>query len=199
MVAKTWRLYLTSSNAHFRNYISVSIMKINTNFPIIKPPVLSCLHYKVRVSPSWWVASINWRHSPGNFPRNTDTISKKPSVVHLSYHLGLPLHHILNLSNSYLHILFFPKINFIIKMIKSRRMRWVRHIARIRAKRNAYRILVGKPEGKRSLGRPRNRRVDKIKMDLWEIGWDGMDWINMAQDRDQRRALVNTEMNLRVP
>jgi hypothetical protein len=66
-------------------------------------------------------------------------------------------------------------------------------------KRNAYRILVGKPEGKRLLGRPRRRWVDNIKMDLREIGWDSMDWIDLAQDRDQWRALVNTAMNLRVP
>jgi hypothetical protein len=65
--------------------------------------------------------------------------------------------------------------------------------------RNKYRILVGKPEGKRSLGRPRRRWVDNIKIDLGEIGWDGRDWMKLAQDRDQWRALVNTEMNLRVP
>jgi hypothetical protein len=66
-------------------------------------------------------------------------------------------------------------------------------------KRNAYRILVGKPEGKSPLGRPRRRGVDNIKMDLREIGWDGMDCIDLAQDRDRWRALVNTVMNLRVP
>jgi hypothetical protein len=60
-------------------------------------------------------------------------------------------------------------------------------------------ILVGKPEGKRPLGRPRRRWVDTIEMDLREIGWDGMDWIHLAQDRDQWRALVNTVMTLRVP
>jgi hypothetical protein len=65
-------------------------------------------------------------------------------------------------------------------------------------KRNAYRILVGKPEGKRPLGRPRRKWVDNIKMDLREIGWDSMDWIDLAQDRDQWRALVKTVMNLRV-
>jgi hypothetical protein len=64
---------------------------------------------------------------------------------------------------------------------------------------NAYRILVGKPEGKRPLGRRRDRWVDNIKMDLREIRWDGLDWIDLAQDRDQWRALVNTVMNLRVP
>jgi hypothetical protein len=66
-------------------------------------------------------------------------------------------------------------------------------------KRNAYRILEGKPEGKRPLGRPRCRCVDNIKTDLIEIGWDGMDWVKLAQDRDQWRTLVNMEMNLRVP
>jgi hypothetical protein len=66
------------------------------------------------------------------------------------------------------------------------------------AKRNACRILVGKPEGKRPLGRPRRKWVDNIRMDLRGIGWDGVDCIDMAQDRDQRRALVNTVLNLRV-
>jgi hypothetical protein len=64
--------------------------------------------------------------------------------------------------------------------------------------RNAYRILVGEPEGKRPLERRRRRWVDNIKMDLEEIGWDGRDWIELAQDRDRWRALVNTVMNLRV-
>jgi hypothetical protein len=86
-------------------------------------------------------------------------------------------------------------------MIKSRRMRWTGHVARMGDTRNAYtrRILVGKPEGKRPLGRPRRRWVDNIKMDLREIGWDGVDWIKLVPDRDQWRALVNTVMNLRVP
>jgi hypothetical protein len=66
-------------------------------------------------------------------------------------------------------------------------------------KRNAYRILVGNPEGKRPLGRPRCKWVDNIKMDLREIGWDGMDWIDLAQNRDQWRALVNAVMNFRFP
>jgi hypothetical protein len=66
-------------------------------------------------------------------------------------------------------------------------------------KRNAYRILVGKPEGKRPLERPRRRCVDNIKINLREIGLDGMDWIDLSQDRYQWRALVNTVINLRVP
>jgi hypothetical protein len=65
--------------------------------------------------------------------------------------------------------------------------------------RNAYRILVGNPEGKRPLRRRRCRWVDNIKIDIREIGWDGIDWIELAQDRNQWRALVNTVMNLRVP
>jgi hypothetical protein len=66
-------------------------------------------------------------------------------------------------------------------------------------KRNTCRILVGKPEGKRPLGRPKSKSVDNIKIDLRETGWGGMGWIDLAQDRDQRRALVNTVMNIRVP
>jgi hypothetical protein len=68
-------------------------------------------------------------------------------------------------------------------------------VARNGETRNTYRILVGKPEGER----PRRRWVDNIKMDLRQIGWDGRDWIELAQDRDQWRALVNTVINLRVP
>jgi hypothetical protein len=75
----------------------------------------------------------------------------------------------------------------------------VEHVARLREKRNAYRILEGNPEGKRPLGRPIRRWVDNIKMDIREIEWDGMDWIDLAQTRYQWRALVNMVMNLRVP
>jgi hypothetical protein len=87
----------------------------------------------------------------------------------------------------------------IIRIIKSRTMRCAGHVARTGKKRNAYRLLVGKPEGKRPLGRPRRRWVDNIKMNLLEIGWGGVDWIGLAQDRDKWRALVNAVMNLRVP
>jgi hypothetical protein len=82
----------------------------------------------------------------------------------------------------------------IIRLIKSRRMRWAGHVARMREKRNAYRIFVGKPEGKRPLGRPRRRWVDNIRMDLGEVGWS-----DVAQDRNRWRALVNSVLNLRVP
>jgi hypothetical protein len=98
--------------------------------------------------------------------------------------------------NEELHILYHSSI---IRVIKSRRLRWAGHVAQMGAKRNAYRILVGKPELKRPLGRPRRRCVDNIKTYLREIGWDGMDWIDLAQDRDQRRALANKIMNLRIP
>jgi hypothetical protein len=73
----------------------------------------------------------------------------------------------------------------IIRIIKSRRMRWAGHIARMGEKRNAYRLLVGKPEGKRPLGRPRHRWVDNIRMDLGEVEWSDVDWIGLAQDRSR--------------
>jgi hypothetical protein len=84
------------------------------------------------------------------------------------------------------------------RIMMSRKMRWVRHLARMGDKRNAYRILVGKPKGRSPLRRPRRRWVDNIKMDLLDIRWDGMDSIDLAQDGDQWRALVNTVMNIRV-
>jgi hypothetical protein len=87
----------------------------------------------------------------------------------------------------------------IIRIIKSMRMRWADHVARMGAKRNAYRLLVGKAEGKRPLGRPRRRWVDNIRMDLGEVRWSDVDWIGLAQDRNRWRALVNSVLNLRVP
>jgi hypothetical protein len=100
------------------------------------------------------------------------------------------------LYNEELHILYsFPNI---IRQIKSRRMRWVGHMAPMGEERNVYRVLMGKPKGKTPLGRPRHRWEDGIRMDLREIGWGSADWIQLAQYRDRWRALVNTLMNLRV-
>ena len=87
----------------------------------------------------------------------------------------------------------------IVWAIKSRRMRWAGHVARIGEERGAYRVFVGKPEGKRLLGRPRRRWVDNIRMDLQEVGCVYMAWIRLAQERDGWRRLVSAVMNLRVP
>jgi hypothetical protein len=86
----------------------------------------------------------------------------------------------------------------IIKMIKSRRIRWTGHIARMGEKRTTYRLVVGKLEGKKPLGRPRRGWVDTTQMNLRDIGQGGLDYIDVAQDRDQWRDLVNTVMNVRV-
>jgi hypothetical protein len=83
-------------------------------------------------------------------------------------------------------------------MIRSRRMRWTRYVAQMEKKRNAYGILVRKPEGKKSLGRQRRRWEDNIRMDPREVVCGGVDWIYLAQNKDQWRALVNTMMNLQV-
>ncbi|KAJ4433927.1 hypothetical protein ANN_16245 [Periplaneta americana] len=100
------------------------------------------------------------------------------------------------LHNAELHALY-PSPD-IIRNIKSRHLRWAGHVARMGESRNAYRVLVGRPEGKRPLGRPRRRWEDNIKMDLREVGYDDRDWINLAQDRDRWRAYVRAAMNLRV-
>ena len=86
----------------------------------------------------------------------------------------------------------------VVRVTKTRRMRWAGHVARMGKMRVVYRVLVGKPEGKRQLGRPRRRWEDTIKMDLQEVGCGGMDWIELAQDRDRWRALVSAVMNLRI-
>jgi len=87
----------------------------------------------------------------------------------------------------------------IVRVIKSREMRWAGHVARMGEEREVYRILVGKPEGKRPLGRHRRRWVDNIRMDLQEVERGYMDRIGLAQDRDRWRTLVSAVMNLRVP
>jgi hypothetical protein len=87
----------------------------------------------------------------------------------------------------------------IIRVIKSRKLRWSGHVARMGERRGAYRALVGKSEGRRQLERPRRIWEDNIKMDLRKVGWGGMDWINLAQNTDRWRALVNTVMNFQVP
>ncbi|KAJ4430010.1 hypothetical protein ANN_22218 [Periplaneta americana] len=101
------------------------------------------------------------------------------------------------LHNTELHALYSSPD--IIRNIKSRCLRWAEHVARMGESRNAYRVLVGRPEGKRPLRRPRRRWEDNIKMDLREVGYDDRDWINLAQDRDQWRAYVRAAMNLRGP
>ncbi|KAJ4441857.1 hypothetical protein ANN_11716, partial [Periplaneta americana] len=101
------------------------------------------------------------------------------------------------LHNTELHALYSSAD--IIRNIKSRRLRWAGHVARMGESRNAYRVLVGRQEGKRPLGRPRRRWEDNIKMDLREVRYDDRDWINLAQDRDQWRAYVTAAMNLRFP
>jgi hypothetical protein len=100
------------------------------------------------------------------------------------------------LHNKELYALYSPNI---IRVIKSRRLRWAGHVARMGERRGAYRALVGKPEGRRPLGRPRHRWEDNIKMDLREVACGGSDWVDLAQDRNRWRALVYTVMNLRVP
>jgi len=87
----------------------------------------------------------------------------------------------------------------IVRVIKSIRMRWAGHVARMGEEKGVYRVLVRKPEGKRPLGRPRRSWVDNIRMDLQEVGCGYMDWIGLAQDRDRWRTLVSAVMNFRVP
>jgi hypothetical protein len=87
----------------------------------------------------------------------------------------------------------------IVRVIKARRMRWAGHVARIGEEKGAYNISVGRPEGRRPLGRPRRRWEDNIKIGLRETGFGKLDWIHLAQDRERWRALVNTVMNLWVP
>jgi hypothetical protein len=101
------------------------------------------------------------------------------------------------LHNEELHDLYSSPS--IVRIIKSRRMKWAGHVARMGEKRNAYELLVGKLEGKRPLDRPRRRWADSIRMDLGVMGLGDVDWIGLAQYKNRWRALVNSVLNLRVP
>jgi hypothetical protein len=101
------------------------------------------------------------------------------------------------LHNDELHNLYFSLI--IVRVIKSRMIRWAGHVLRMGKERGVYRVVVGRPKGKRPLGRPKHRWEDNIKMDFREIGINGVNWIRLAQDRVQWQACVNMVMNLWVP
>jgi hypothetical protein len=101
------------------------------------------------------------------------------------------------LHNEELHELYSSPS--IIGIMKSRRMRWAGHVAQMAERRDAYRLLAGKPERRSPLGRPRRRWLDNIRIDLVEVGWGDVDWIGLTQDRDRWRALVNSVLNLRGP
>jgi hypothetical protein len=98
--------------------------------------------------------------------------------------------------NEELHSLYLSPD--IVRQVKSRLMRWAGHVARMGEERKVYKLWVGKPEGKRPLGRLRRRCEDGIRLDLREIGLGGVDWIQLAQDRDRCRAVMSAVMNLRV-
>ena len=98
-----------------------------------------------------------------------------------------------------MHLVHLYSSPNIVRVIKLRRMRWAGHIVRMGEERGAYRVLVGKPEGRRPLGGSRRRWVDNIRMDIQDVGCGYMDWIGLAQDRERWRTLVSAVMNLRVP
>ena len=118
-----------------------------------------------------------------------NSLSRSSAVLNFVYNI-----HICNLFSNVIIVL--PNI---VRVVKSRRMRRVGHVARIGEGRGVHRVLVRKPEGKRPLGRPRRRWEDNIKMDLQEVGGGCGNWMELAQDRDRWRALVSTVRNLRVP
>ena len=100
-------------------------------------------------------------------------------------------------SKKELHILY--RSPYVARVINPRRLRWAGHVAKMEEGRSVFKILTGKPTGKRLLGKPRRRLEDNIRMDLKEIGINSRDWVDSTQDRDYWRTLVNAELNLRVP
>jgi len=117
-------------------------------------------------------------------------------IAHLVIRYKVDVQRLKVISVCYTNLYSSPNI---VRVIKSRRMRWAGHVARLGEWRGVYRVLVGKPEGRRSLGRPRRRWEDNIRMDLREVGCGCVVWMELAKDRDRWRALVSAVMNLRVP
>jgi hypothetical protein len=150
-----------------------------------------CLPVHVRVQLSRW---SDWlRVGRRSVPSSVKGLLPRASGPTLADYRRLPRRKDYDVKNnnttfSYLTTLMFFFPPSIIRIITSRRMRWAGHLARMGEKRNAYMLLVGKPERNRALGRPRRKWVDIINMDLLEICWDGEDWIGLAQDRDKWRS-----------
>ena len=146
----------------------------------------------------WFGEEINLLCLPETQPQflghSAHTLVTTPTVVPWLLHRNFP-------AIIYLFILSLNKFELCgyVQVIESRRMRWAGHVMHMGEERGVYRVLVGKPEGKRPLGRPRRRRVDNIRMDLQEVGCGYMDWIGLAQDGDRWWTLVSAVMNLRVP
>jgi hypothetical protein len=161
-------------------------MSKNLKFRIYKPMILSVVLYGCET----WCLTLRKEHRLGVFENRVlrRIFRTKRDEVTGDWR---------TLHNEVLHDLYSSPS--IIRIIKARRMRWVEHVAQKGVKRNAYRLLMGKIEGRRPLGRPRRRWLDNIRMDLVEMEWDDVDWICLAQDRDRWRAILNSVLNLRVP
>jgi hypothetical protein len=180
---------LNSGNARYhsvQNLLSSRLLSKNVKVRIYKTIILPMVPYGCET----WSLTVREEHKLGVFENRVlrRIFGPKRDEVTEGWR---------KLHNEELHNLYSSPS--IIRIIKSRRMRWAEHVARMGDKRNVYRLLVGNPEGKRPLGRPRRRWIDNIKMDLLEIGVSVVDWVRLAQDRYRWRALVNSVMNLRVP
>jgi hypothetical protein len=180
---------LNSGNACYRlvqNLLTSQLLSKNVKIKIYKTIILPVVLYGCET----WSLTLREEHGLGVFENRalrrifgtkTDEVTGDWRKLH----------------NEELHDLY--SLPSIIRIIKVRRMRWAGHVARMGEKRNAYRLLVGMPEERRPLGRPRPRWLDNIRMDLVEVGWGDVDWIGLAQDRGRWRALVNLVLNLWVP
>ena len=129
--------------------------------------------------------------------QNTIITLEEKLIIHSLFHRKEVFFIHRSIQNEELHSLY--RSPNIVKVIKSKRLRWAGHVARMEEGRSAFKILTGKPTGKRPLGRPRRRWENNIRMDLEEIGIKAGNWVDSAQDRNYWRALVNAALNLRVP
>jgi hypothetical protein len=175
---------LTHSPEPLSSYVLSKNIKIRIYNTVILPMVLyGCETWSLTLTKEHRVRMFEYRVLRRIFGPKRDEVMGEWREMH----------------NEELHDLYSSPSMSSIRIMKVRMMRWAGHVARMGEKRNAYRLLVGKPEEKSLLGRPRHRWVDNIRMDSVEVGWGDVDWIGLSQDRDRWRALVNSVLNLRVP
>jgi hypothetical protein len=179
---------LNSGNACYysvQNLLSSQLLSKNLKIRIYRTIILPVVLYGYET----WSLTLREEHRLGVFESRVLRRTFGPKRVEVTGEWR-------KLHNEELHDLYSSPS--IIRIIKARRMRWAGHVARMGEKSNAYRLLVGKPEGRRPLGRQKRRWLDNIRMDLVEMGWGDVDWIGLAQDRGRWRALVNLVLILRV-
>ena len=174
------------------NWLTDTIFMIYLSCPFLSSNICTSCDKWVPVTTAWRVLRLRMEERRPIWRVAANKLNKQSRTVDKGWSSNLGVGRGANNASPY-------SLPNILRVVKSRRMSWAGHVASMGQGRGVYRDLVGKPEGKRPLGRPRRRWEDNIKMDIQEVGGGCGDWMELAQDRDRWRALVSTVMNLQVP